>query len=325
MAIEPNVTISAHCNQPVAAPAGENRARVMRVLMLTLVFMAVEIITGMMTNSMALLADGWHMGTHAAGYGVALLAYALAARFANDARFSGIFTWGTWKIEVLGSFASSLLLFGVAIAMAVEATIRLVRPEPIAFEAALVVAVAGLGVNLLEMWWLRDDPNHGHGHGLESHHEHDPHHHHDPHHGHSDLNLRAAYVHAATDALTSIAAILALVGGRFLGWGALDPIAAILGSAMITIWAIRLARDAARVLLDAEMDSDVVAEVRSALEDADTRVCDLHVWRVGRGSYSVALSIDALAPRTPTHYRDQLRIHEEIVHATIEVNAQTAV
>jgi cation diffusion facilitator family transporter len=240
-------------------PRGETRTR--WVLGLTLMTMVVEIAAGWWTGSMALLADGWHMGTHAIALGVAATAYALARRHARDTRFS----FGTWKIEVLGSFASALVLMLVALGIVFESLLRLWRAEPIAIEPALWVAGIGLVVNLASAWLLHgsDERGHGHaGHGGHAHdHDHD-HHDHDhahppgPAHGHAahDLNLRAAYVHVLADALTSVLAIAALCGALWLGWHWLDPLVGVLGAVVIALWAVGLLRESSSVLLDREMD-----------------------------------------------------------------------
>jgi cation diffusion facilitator family transporter len=313
---EESLLQSHHCNQPHAVDAGRAPARVWAVTAVTAVCMVFEIVFGHITGSMSLLADGWHMSTHVVALAIAGLAYWFSARLALHPSRSALFCWGTWKLEVLGSFASSLLLLGVAVFMSVEALQRFVTPAPIAFDEAMLVAAIGLAVNLVSAWLLHgahDHPQHGHDH------DHDHDHHHQA--QHQDLNLRAAYVHVLADAATSVLAIVALASGRFLGLNWLDPAVAILGAVMITVWAVGLARDSGRVLLDAEMDAHVVDEVREALEDGQTRIVDLHVWRVGRASFSVSLALETATPQHAGHYRALLAVHEEIVHATIEVNA----
>jgi cation diffusion facilitator family transporter len=253
---------------------------------------------------MALLADGWHMSTHVAALGMTAVAYLLARRYASDTRFA----FGTWKIEVLGGFASAIVLAMVALYMAAESIQRLFQPLDIHYNQALVVAVIGLLVNLASALMLKD---HGHG----------PHHHHGGHsHGHADLNLRAAYTHVLADATTSVLAILALLGGKYLNWAWLDPTMGIVGAGVISVWSYGLLRDTSRVLLDREMDHEVVQEIRDALEcDEDTRIVDLHVWRVGRAQFACLVSIVAGNPKTPDEYKALLRVHEEIVHVTVEV------
>ncbi|CAN5213725.1 CDF family Co(II)/Ni(II) efflux transporter DmeF [soil metagenome] len=335
-----------HCNQPSVTNSGQSSTKVWRVAIVTAVFMVVEIVYGITTHSLALLADGWHMSTHVVALVIAGLAYRFSARFARDPRYSALFCWGTWKIEILGSFASALLLLGVAGVMAWEAIDRFITPAPIAFDEALIVAVIGLLLNIVSAWMLSGDgsAHHGHSHG-HSHghhgHDHDAHdpadHAHGHAHGHAaaplaaakprhqaDLNLRAAYVHVVADAATSVLAIVALAAGRWFGILWLDAAVAIVGAALINSWSIGLLRDSGRVLLDAEMDADVVREVREAVIDDDTSLVDLHVWRVGPNTYSVALSLLSRVPRQPDEFRSRLAVHEEIVHATIEVNLAPA-
>lgn len=269
---------------------------------------------------MALMADGWHMGSHAAAIGVSVLAYAASRRLAADPRFA----FGTWKIEVLGGFASALFLLGIAALMAVASVQRLVVPEPIQFREALGVAVIGLVVNLVCAWILGRAHHHGHGNGHDHGHPHA--HEHGHAHGHGqDLNLRSAYLHVVADALTSLLAIVALAGGWIGGWAWLDPVMGIVGAVLVALWARGLIIDTSRVLLDREMDHPVVGEIREAIRQMQpagmTELTDLHVWRVGRDAYACVLTlvtsdggIDAQGVRAA------LAEHEEIVHATIEIH-----
>ena len=298
---------------------GETRTR--WVLAITIVTMVAEIAAGWWTGSMALLADGWHMGTHALALGVAALAYSLARHHAADTRFS----FGTWKIEVLGSFASALVLGIVAVGIVVESGLRLWRAEPIAIETALVVAVIGLIVNLASAWLLHGaDDGHGHAHAHGGHdHDHDHHEHAGRAQGPKghDLNLRAAYVHVLADALTSVLAIGALAGALWLGWWWLDPLVGVLGAVVIGVWAVGLMRESSAVLLDREMDHPLAHEIRQDLEsDGDAKVADLHVWRVGRTQYAAIACVVADAPFAPSVYRARLARHEELVHLSLEVN-----
>ncbi|QJR11851.1 Cadmium, cobalt and zinc/H(+)-K(+) antiporter [Usitatibacter rugosus] len=288
--------------------AGEVRTQI--VIAVTALTMVVEIAVGWWSGSMALLADGWHMGTHVAALAIAVFAYRYARRWATDSRFA----FGTWKVEVLGAFASAIVLGLVGVAVAVESLVRLARPEPIDFKIALIVAVVGLVVNLVCAFILEGAGGHSHA-GHDHDHRHD--------HGHAhDLNLRAAYVHVLTDAFTSVLAIVALTAGLFLGWSWLDPAMGLVGAAVIAVWAWGLMRDSARVLLDREMDSPLVGQVRSALEsDGDAQVADLHVWRVGRDRYACIACVVADAPLAPDVYRARLEALPTIAHATIEVNA----
>ena len=317
--------------------AGNRRgeARTRWVLAITLITMVAEIAGGWWTGSMALLADGWHMGTHALALGVAALAYALARRHAGDARYA----FGTWKIEVLGSFASALVLGLVALGIVFESVLRLWKAEPLAAETALVVAVIGLLVNLVSAWLLHgaDDSGdgshehgqpHGHGHGHGKGHGHG--HGHADAHSHAqapqarsghDLNLRAAYVHVLADALTSVFAIAALSGALWLGWWWLDPLVGVLGAVVIGVWAVGLMRESTSVLLDREMDNPLTQQIRTTLEsDGDAKVADLHVWRVGRDKFAAIACVVADAPLAPAVYRARLASHGQLVHLSLEVN-----
>lgn len=280
----------------------------LRVVILTALMMFVEIIAGWMFNSMALFADGWHMSSHALALGLSAMAYACARKFAHDPRFA----FGTWKIEVLGGYTSAICLVGVALFMFYESAIRLAHPTPIRFDEAIWVAIIGLIVNLICAWLLgrsgHHDNHHEHGH---SHHTH-----------HHDLNLQSAYLHVIADATTSVLAILALVCGKFWGANWLDPVMGIVGAILVSVWAYGLLRDTGRVLLDAEMTSPVVAEIREAIENSPitVEICDLHVWRVGKGKFSCVLSLATKEDSSPDYFRGLLSIHEELVHVTVEIN-----
>ena len=244
-------------------PLAERNTR--RALWLTVSMMLVEIVGGWWFNSMAVLADGWHMSSHALALGLSVFAYRCARRYAHDPRFA----FGTWKIEILAGYTSAIALLGVAALMAVQSLERLWVPAPIHYNEAIVIAAVGLGVNLLCAWWLHDSPGHAHhhhGHGHDHDHAHD-HDHHDHGHAHGhDLNLRSAYVHVLADAATSVLAIVALLGGKLLGLTWLDPVMGLVGAVLVTVWAIGLLRDSGRILLDAQMDAPVVAEVREVIE-----------------------------------------------------------
>lgn len=285
--------------------AGARNSR--RVVVLTSVMMVVEIFAGWLYGSMALLADGWHMSTHAAALGITALAYSLAKRRAGDERFS----FGAWKIEVLGGFASAIVLGMVALYMAGESVWRLFQPHEIHYDQALAVAALGLAVNLVCAFLLGS----AHHHDDHTHGSHD-----DDDHGHHDLNLRSAYVHVIADALTSVLAIVALTGGRQFGWSWLDPMMGIVGSVIVGVWAYGLVRDTSRVLLDREMDSPVVEEIRSAVESrGDARIVDLHLIRVGRRHFACVLSVVTAHAGGPEEFKARLKEHEELVHVTVEV------
>jgi cation diffusion facilitator family transporter len=282
------------------------------VMWITVVTMFVEILAGWAFNSMSLLADGWHMSSHALAIGLSAMAYAAARTYANDPRFA----FGTWKIEILAGFASALFLLGVALAMVIGSLERLISPQAIQFEEAIIVGVLGLAVNLVCAYIL-GQAHHQHGHGpghAHSAHEHHPHHH--------DLNLKSAYFHVVADAFTSVLAIVALVGGWLYGWAWLDPVMGIVGAVLVALWAKSLLLETAKVLLDREMDHPVVQEIKDAVEaDGQTRVTDLHVWRVGKKVYSCALTaVTQDAQLTPNTLRERLAVHEEIIHSTIELH-----
>ncbi len=283
-------------------PAAERGTR--WVMWITAAMMVVEIVAGWWFNSMALLADGWHMSSHALAIGLAAFSYAAARRYASDPRFA----FGTWKIEILGGFASAIFLLGIAALMIFGSVERLLSPQPIHYREAIVVAVLGLIVNIVCALILNRADHHDH-HG-------------DDHHHHHDLNLKSAYTHVLADAATSVLAIIALAGGWWFGWSWLDPVMGIVGAALVAIWAKGLIVDSGKILLDREMDHPVVDEIRNEIEKGpgETKVTDLHVWRVGKRAYSCAVSVvthDAML--TPGRIREQLAIHDEIVHVTAEI------
>ena len=285
------------------------------VMLITAAAMVVEIAAGLWFNSMALLADGWHMSSHALAIGLSMVAYMASRRYARDPRFA----FGTWKIEVLAGYSSALFLLGIAVWMIVGSVERLIDPRPILFAEAILVAVLGLLVNIgcaAILGGTHAHHHHRHGDG-----DHD---HHDEHRHHHDLNLRAAYLHVVTDAATSVLAILALLGGMLLGWNWLDPAMGIVGAALVALWARGLIRDTGRVLLDREMHHPVVAEIKEAIRGqagwAGTRIADLHVWRIGRQRYSCILSLATEnAEVTPQTVKALLAQHEELAHVTVEI------
>ena len=285
-----------------------------RVAALTGATMLVEIVAGYAFNSMALLADGWHMASHMLAIGLTALAYLLARRYAQDPRFA----FGTWKVEVLAGFASSLLLLLVVALLAFESLWRLWQPQVIAFDMALWVAVVGLLVNLASAWLLRDSHDHEHAH---TDHDHDHDHDHVAAPAGKDLNRHAAFIHVLADALTSVAAIVALSGGLLLGWDWLDPLMGVIGALIIAIWAKGLLIETGKVLLDREMDSPVVERVRSALaQEADTELADLHLWRVGRAQFACIVSVVTHGDGSADRYKARLAGIAELVHVTVEVN-----
>lgn len=307
--------------------AAEKSTRV--VMWITFAMMLVEISTGWWYNSMALLADGWHMSSHAVAIGLSAFAYSAARRYARDPRFA----FGTWKIEILGGFASAVFLLGVAAMMIFGSVERMFDPQPIHYKEAIIVAILGLGVNVVCAMILgRVHHDHGHGHNHGHGHVHGHVHGHGDGHGdghghghHQDLNLKSAYIHVIADAATSVLAIVALIGGWVWGWSWLDPLMGVLGGLLVAVWAKGLIKETGKILLDREMDHPVVEEIREAVETAsasgETKVTDLHVWRVGKKVYSCALTVVTHdRDLTPTMIRQAISIHEEIVHATIEIH-----
>ena len=283
----------------------------LRVAVLTAVMMVVEIAGGWYYNSMALLADGWHMSSHTVALGLSVLAYVCARRYAHDPRFS----FGTWKIEVLGGYTSAIFLVMVAGLMTYQSVERLIAPSQIHYNQAITIAIVGLLVNLVSAWLLKDGHHHDHAHDHHDHAGHD-------HHGHHDLNLRSAYMHVLADAATSVLAIIALFGGKWWGLSWLDPVMGLVGAILVSVWAYSLLRDTGRVLLDAEMNVPVVAEIREviAASPIKAQISDLHVWRVGKGKYACILSLATDNDVAPEYFKKQLSIHEELVHISIEIN-----
>ena len=297
-------------------------------VLFTIVMMIAEIAGGLWFNSMALLADGFHMSSHAVALGLSVIAYIAARRLANNRRFS----FGTWKIEILGGYTSALFLVAVALLMLFHSIERLITPMPIHYDEAIILAIIGLVVNLICAWLLKD--NHSH-HNHDHTHAH-PHDNHDDHinHDHSetpqktqsknkDLNLHAAYIHVLTDAATSVLAIIALLGGKFWGFGLLDPIMGIIGAIIITIWAYGLIKDTGKILLDAEMDAPIVKEIQKVIQNSSVKasITDLHVWRVSKDKYACIISLHTNTPDTYAEYFKQLlSAHKELVHITVEIN-----
>ncbi|QXZ16700.1 CDF family Co(II)/Ni(II) efflux transporter DmeF [Pseudomonas sp. AO-1] len=304
MSLTPSAERFSHDHQFLGASHDENARRTLWVVALTFVMMIGEIAAGYITGSMALLADGFHMATHAGALGIAAAAYGFARRNANNRRYS----FGTGKVGDLAGFASAMVLGLVSLGIAGESIFRLFEPTTVAFGEATVIAVVGLGVNVLSAFLLMGHHGHEHDHG------HDHHHHH-------DNNLRSAYVHVLADALTSVLAIAALLAGRYLGWVWLDPAMGIVGSIVIAKWAYNLMRDSAAVLLDTT-DEPVAAEIRELLETSDdVRISDLHVWQVGPQARAAIVSVVAAAGVTAEAIRERLAPVHELSHLTIELRS----
>ena len=279
--------------------------RTLQVLVLTAVTMTVEITAGTVFGSMALLADGWHMGTHAAAFLITIFAYYYARRHADAPEF----TFGTGKVSVLGGFASAVALAVVALVMLVESVHRFWQPQPISFNEAIGVAALGLAINLISAFLLRD--HHAHDH---EDHEHEKEHRH-------DHNLQAAYLHVLADALTSVLAIIALVAGKFLGWNWLDPFMGVVGALIITRWSLSLLQETSPILLDGSIAEEYQAAIKKRIESADdNRIADIHVWKVGPADYAAIIAIVTHYPRNPAHYKNMLADFRKLSHITVEIN-----
>jgi cation diffusion facilitator family transporter len=296
-----------------------NERRTWLVIALTGAMMIAEIVAGVVFGSMALLADGFHMATHAGALTISALAYLYARRHAHDERFS----FGTGKMGDLAGFASAIILALIALLIGYESFIRLTAPVPIQFNAAIAVAGLGLVVNLASAWLLHESGSHGHGHEhSHAHHHHDDDHGHH-HHGHDDsrdYNLRSAYLHVLADALTSVLAILGLIAGRAYGWVWMDPLMGIVGALVIARWSWGLIRDTGAVLLDTVPEGDLPGAVRAALEVGGDRVSDLHLWRIGPGHMAVIVSLVSDRPRDPDSYKAKLAGLPQLSHITIEIH-----
>ena len=284
----------------------QNEKNTQKVMGLTAVTMVVEIVAGVAFGSMALLADGWHMGTHVAAFLITLFAYSYSRKHANNPDF----TFGPGKINVLGGFASAVALAVVALIMAVESVGRFFSPVEIHYGQSILVAVVGLAVNVVSAFLLHGshghDHHHGHGHGIKNHHE--------------DHNLKAAYFHVLADALTSVLAIVALLFGSLFGWWALDPAMGIVGALVITRWAWGLLKESSAILLDAGVKKEVREEIKDVIEaDADNRVTDIHVWKVGPHHLAVLLTLVTHYPRSSGEYKKLLAGFDQLKHITIEV------
>ena len=315
---DPEAWTHSHDFLPRSHHRNERRTRF--VIALTAAMMIVEIAAGIRFHSMALLADGWHMASHASALSITAFAYWFARRHRGNERYS----FGTWKVGVLGGFASAVVLAVIAMLVAAESFGRFFEPLSISFDEAIAVACVGLVVNLVSAWLLREEHDHGHGHGE------------DPGSGdslvgsvggdgsmaahHHDHNLRAAYLHVLADALTSVTAIVALTTGKLLGWIWMDPLMGLVGSAVIARWSYGLLRETSAVLLDGAVPDALRARLRGALEDDTTDlVADLHVWMVGPGRLAAMVTIVADDPQPPEHYRKRLREVVELAHLTVEV------
>ncbi len=284
------------------------------VVIVTFVVMIAEIIFGWLSNSMALLADGWHMGTHAVALGISLMAYIMARKYSNDQRF----TFGTWKIEILGAYTSSIVLGMVGLFMIFSSVERFFNPLGIHYNQALLVAIIGMMVNLACAFILNVKPDDAH----EAHHNHDEHGHSHTHHSHDDLNLKSAYLHVIADALTSVLVIVALLGAKYLHYNWLDPFMGIVGAILILRWAYYLVRDTAGILLERDLNSKLVQKIKNQIEsDGDTKISDLHLWKVAQHKYACIVSLVTGRKQTVEDYKERLHTINELAHVTVEINA----
>ena len=285
----------------------DNERKTLYVILLTGLTMCVEVIAGFLTGSMALLADGWHMGTHTFALGITYFAYVMARKYSGSAKFG----FGTGKFGILSAYTSALFLGSTAIYMMVESVRRFFQPIAISFDEAILVAIIGLAVNLVSIWMLHGNGQYQHNHGHT--HEHGHHHH--------DHNLRAAYLHVVADALTSVLAIVALVAGKFLGWVFLDPVMGIIGGILIAKWAWALLRSSALILLDGNGNKDFQTAVVNAIQaDGDSIVGDLHIWPLNSNDFAATITVVTKERRTPADYCSRLAEISRLKHTTIEIH-----
>ena len=278
--------------------------RTLQVLIITAITMLFEIGAGMAFGSMALLADGWHMGTHVAAFLITIFAYRFAKKHATNTAFA----FGTGKVGVLGGFASAIVLIIVALLMLVESGQRILAPQPIHFNEAIAVAVLGLLVNIACAFLLQDRHDHTHDQAENGHHHH-------------DHNLKSAYLHVLADALTSVLAIGALLFGKYLGWNWLDPLMGIVGAVVICRWAYGLLRETGGILLDCSISAKELAAIKETIEGAlDNRIADMHVWKVGPAHYAAIISIVTHSPQTIGYYKELLRDFTNLAHLTVEIH-----
>ena len=276
---------------------GERRTKI--VLIVTFLTMTLEITAGILFGSMALLADGWHMGTHVAAFMITLFAYRYSRIHAHDQTFA----FSAGKVGVLGGFASSVALGVVALMMLIESGERLLHPHLIRFDEAIAVAGFGLAINLICALLLKDHHDHKHDHD------------------HHDHNLKAAYLHVLADALTSVLAIIALLTAKYYGWNWLDPVMGMVGGLIIMRWSYSLMKETSPVLLDESIELKYKAAIQEKIEsDADNRISDLHIWRVGPGHFAVIISLVSDMPKAPDYYKELLKNFHKLSHITVEVN-----
>ncbi|MGB3225664.1 MAG: CDF family Co(II)/Ni(II) efflux transporter DmeF [Desulforhopalus sp.] len=290
-------------NHDFALTHEKGEARTKQVLVITVIAMIVEIVAGTLFSSMALLADGWHMGTHAAAFTITIFAYHYSRKHLANREF----TFGTGKVSILGGYSSAITLAVIALFIGVESVTRLIQPREIHFNEAIAVAVLGLMVNLFCAYLLQGHHAHTHDQGHD--------------HSHHDHNLRGAYLHVLADALTSVLAIVALSFGKIFGWGWLDPVMGIVGALVITRWSYGLLKDTSAILLDRNIEEEHTQLIQQKIESvSDNRVSDIHVWKVGPIDYAAIISLVTHYPQPNEYYKDLLKEFKELSHVTIEVN-----
>jgi cation diffusion facilitator family transporter len=273
---------------------------------LTLLMMIAEVVGGYWFNSMALLADGWHMVSHALALGMSVMAYVLARKLANNPRF----VFGTWKIEILGAYTSAIFLVLIAALMLYQSVSRLIAPTPILYDEAIIVTVIGLLVNFVCAWMLRGGSEHHHEAGEE------------PGAAHKDLNLRSAYLHVVADAATSVLAVIALVAGKWYAVKWMDPMMGVLGGILVLVWAYGLLRDTGCILLNAEDNAELTKKIVDTMRQrsVNARIVDMHLWRVGRDKFSCVLTVVSDRDASPDDFKALLQEHHELAHVVVEVN-----
>ena len=308
-------TLDGHSHVFLGTGHEQNERKTWAVIVLCGAMMLVEIIGGRLFGSLALVADGLHMSTHAGAMLIAALAYTYARRHATDTRF----VFGTGKLGELAGFTSAIILAMIALLIGYEAVMRFLAPITIHFTEAIPIACLGLLVNIASAWVLSGGEHHGRGHihSTEDDHHHDGHDH--DHTSHRDYNIRSAYIHVMADAVVSILAISGLTLARIFGWLWMDPLAGIIGALVIANWSYGLARDTSRILLDMHPDRSMSAKLRGAIESEGDRVLDMHLWRLGPGHLGAVLSIATDKQRDCSFYRSLLRPFKSLSHVTVEV------
>ena len=289
-----------------ASDLSANESRTLKVVILTAATMIIEIAAGHMTGSMALLADGWHMGTHALALGFSYIAYLLSRKLDG----SDLFSFGTGKIGVLAGYTSALFLGAAALWMIYESVYRMIHPREIAFSEAIGVTIIGLAVNFASVLILHGRGGHSHDHSHADGHDHD-----------HDHNFRAAYLHVLADTLTSILALFALFSGKLFGWTFLDPVMGVVGGLLISRWAWSLIRNTGKILLDGSAGEDICSKIRKTVEsDNDSRIIDLHAWRIGSAEVAAIVSVATADNRTAEEYRNRIHQSVNVNHLSVEVH-----